>query len=77
LTLRAHVENGRLVVDESVNLPEGTEVRLAVVDDADQLDDGDRRRLHAAIERGQQEIEQGQGIPAAQFLAELRTRSRG
>jgi hypothetical protein len=71
------VENGRLVVDEPVNLPEGTRVQLAVVDDADQLDDEDRRRLHVAIERGQQEIAQGKGVPAAQILAELRTRSRG
>src|SRR5260221_14479348 len=50
LTLRAHVANGRLVVDESVDLPDGTEVHVAVVDGGDQLDEEDRARLHAAIE---------------------------
>jgi hypothetical protein len=29
-TLRGHVENGRIVVDEPVDLPDGTEVEIAV-----------------------------------------------
>ena len=69
LTLRAHVANGRLVVDESVDLPDGAEVQIAVVDGGDQLDDEDRARLHAAIEQAQDELDRGEGIPAAQFLA--------
>jgi hypothetical protein len=77
LTLRAHVANGRLVVDDSVDLPEGVEVQIAVVDDGDQLDDDDRARLHAAIEQAQDELDRGEGIPAAQFLADLRSRRGG
>ncbi len=77
LTLRAHVANGRLVVDESVDLPDGAEVQIAVVDGGDQLDDEDRARLHAAIEQAQDELDRGQGIPAAQFLADLRSRHGG
>lgn len=73
LTLRAHVANGRLVVDESVDLPDGSEVQIAVVDGGDQLDDEDRARLHAAIEHAQDELDRGEGIPAAQFLADLRS----
>jgi hypothetical protein len=60
--------------DESVDLPEGTEVQIAVVDDGDLLDAEDRARLHAAIEQAQEELARGGGIPAAQFLADLRSR---
>ena len=74
LTLRAHVANGRLVVDESVDLPDGAEVQIAVVDGGDQLDDDDRARLHAAIEQAQDELDRGEGIPVAEFLAHLRSR---
>ncbi|HXJ19554.1 MAG TPA: hypothetical protein VMT03_04910 [Polyangia bacterium] len=73
LTLRAHVENGRLVVDETVDLPDGAEVQIAVVDRRGQLDVEDRARLHAAIEQAQDELDRGEGIPAAQFLADLRS----
>jgi hypothetical protein len=74
LTLRAHVANGRLVVDESVELPNGAEVRIAVVDAGDQLDDEDRARLHLAIEQAQVELDRGEGVPAGDFLADLRSR---
>jgi hypothetical protein len=76
LTLRGHIENGRIVVDEGVDLPEGTEVRLTLVDDADELDDEDRARLHVALEQAQDEIDRGEGIPAEEVLAELRKRVR-
>jgi hypothetical protein len=76
LTLRAHVANGRLVVDESVDLPDGTEVQVAVVDGGDQLDEEDRARLHAAIEQAQDELDRGESIPAAQLLADLRSHRR-
>jgi hypothetical protein len=46
------------------------------VNDSDQLDDEDRTRLHAAIEHGQEEIDRGEGIPAEQLIAELRTSRR-
>lgn len=77
LTLRAHIANGRLVVDESVDLPDGAEVQIAVVDGGDQLDDEDRARLHAAIEQAQDELDRGEGIPAAKFLADLSSRRGG
>jgi hypothetical protein len=77
LTLRAHVANGRIVVDEGVDLPEGTEVQIAVVQDGDQLDDEDRGRLHAAIEEAQDQLDRGEGVAAGQFLAELRSPRRG
>jgi hypothetical protein len=50
LTLRARVKNGRLVVDEPTDLPEGAEVELAAIEE--DLDDDDRARLHAALDVG-------------------------
>jgi hypothetical protein len=76
LTLRGHIENGRIVVDERVDLPDGAEVRLSLVDEADDLDEEDRARLHAALDQAQTEIDRGEGIPATEVIAELRKRAR-
>jgi hypothetical protein len=70
LSLRAHVKNGRLILDEPTELPDGTEIEVTVADD--QLDDEERARLHAALEASEEEFRAGQGIPAAHVLAELR-----
>jgi hypothetical protein len=68
LTLKARVCGGRLVLDEPVDLPEGTEVDLVPADEGDQLDDADRARLHAALERSVREFRAGQVIGAAEVL---------
>lgn len=47
--LRAHVEKGRLVLDEATTLPEGTVVDLVADDDGDDLTDEERRALHQAL----------------------------
>jgi hypothetical protein len=44
--LRAVVKNGRLVLNQATDLPEGTVVELAIVDD--QCDQGLRRELERA-----------------------------
>ncbi len=72
LRLKARVRGGRLVLDEPVDLPEGTEVDLAPVDDGDQLDDEDRANLHAALRRSQEQFEQEQGIPWKDALDQAR-----
>jgi hypothetical protein len=71
--LYGRVQGGRIVIQDLVDLPEGTEVRLELVeqDDDDQLDAEDRARLEAAIAKGRQEIADGKGIPAEQVVAEL------
>jgi hypothetical protein len=76
MTVRARVRNGRLVLDEPTDLPEGTEVELVVVGDDDELDDEERARLHAALAASEQEFRAGQGIPAADVIAELRRGQR-
>jgi hypothetical protein len=72
LTVRARVKNGRLVVDEPTDLPEGAEVELAAVED--ELDDDDRARLHAALDAADDELRAGKGIPGEQVIAALRRR---
>lgn len=73
--LRATVKAGRLVLDEPVDLPEGTVVELMAVDQGDDLEDEDRARLHAALDRSQQDFQSGRGIPADEVLAGLRAKA--
>ena len=72
--LHGRVQDGRIVIEEAVNLPDGAEVRLELVepaDDEEQLDVEDRARLEAAIAAGRQQIAEGKGIPAEQVVGEL------
>ena len=53
--LKAHVHNGRLVLDEPTELPEGEVVELVPLDEVlarggDYLDDEERAELHRALE---------------------------
>lgn len=74
LTLKGRVKAGRLVIDEPVDLPDGSEVELAVVDPGDDLDDSERERLHAALVEAQGEIERGEGLPAERVVERLQRR---
>jgi len=78
-TLKAVVRQGRVVVDERVDYPEGTELDLEVIEsdddfDEDDLDEEDQAALSASIERGLENIRQGKTRPVEEFLAELRKR---
>ena len=72
LTLKARVRSGRLIMDEPVDLPEGTEVELVPADDGDSLDEEDRARLHAALERSAAQFQSGEGIPADEALGRIK-----
>jgi hypothetical protein len=70
--LKAHVVNGRIVVDEPVDLPEGAEVRVYLYNAAgDSLNDEDRAELHRALERSVAQADAGLLIDADEVLAEL------
>ncbi len=71
--LKAHVKNGRLVLDEPTNLAEGAEVRVWVVE-GDDLDDAERAALHEAIHEGIKDAQVGRTIAADEWAAELRSR---
>jgi len=55
MTLKARVQNGRLVVDEPTELPEGTEVELLPLDPGDWLDPADREALHRGLLTSQED----------------------
>jgi len=75
-TLKAQVKNGRIVLDEPTDLPEGTVVNLVVVDgeEDDGLDDEEREALHRSIDRGLAQLRAGEGIPAEVILEKIRAR---
>ncbi len=75
LPLRARVRNGRLVLDEPVDLPEGTEVDLVPADEGDDLGPDERARLHAALSRAAEQFARGEGIAAEDALRQLRDRT--
>jgi hypothetical protein len=70
--LRAHVVNGRIVVDEPVDLPEGSEVQVYLYDAAvDSLTEEERAELERALKRSIAEADAGQLLDADQVLSEL------
>lgn len=76
LTLKARVRGGHLIIEEAVDLPEGTEVDLTVVDPGDDLDEAERARLHAALLQAQTDLDSGRSVPAADVLTMVRERRR-
>ena len=73
-TVRARVKNGRLLLDEPTDLPEGTEIELLSVDDVDELDPEERAKLYGFLAESIRTHVPGTGTPAAVVLAELRSR---
>lgn len=69
-TLKATVKNGRLVLDEPSDLPDGTEVELVPLDefDPEELDAAALAELRRSWERGNSEG----WIPAADLIDRLR-----
>jgi hypothetical protein len=73
-SLRARVQNGRLVLDEPTTLPEGTVIDLVADDEGDDLTDDERRALHEALAESWKSAEAGRLRPASAILDELRRR---
>lgn len=72
MTITARVRDGRLVVDEPTDLPEGTAVRLLAVDPGDDMDAAERAALHEALARSESDVEAGRLVAAADVLKRLR-----
>jgi hypothetical protein len=72
--LRARVENGRLVLDEPTQLPEGTIVELVADDEGDDLTEHERRALHETLSSSWQSAQEGRSREGAAILDELRRR---
>ena len=69
-TLRAHVRNGRLLLDEPTDLPEGSEVPL-LTEGAAATDIEAQRALYEALLEGSDELDEGLGEDAEEVLARL------
>lgn len=72
--LKAVVRDGRLVLDEPTELPEGTEVSLAVNDEDDDMGDDERLRLHESLHRGLVRARAGQVVDADEVIGKLLAR---
>jgi hypothetical protein len=69
---KAHVENGRIVVDDPTDLPDGTELYVLPLGEGDELDDDERAALHAAIAEAEGELDAGQVVSEEELWARLR-----
>ena len=73
MTLKARVRAGRLVLDEAIDLPEGTEVELRLLDPGDWLDEGGRAALWQALKDSDEDVKAGRLVAADVILRELRS----
>jgi len=74
MTIKARVRQGRLVVDEPTDLPEGTELQLLPLDPGDWLDQSERAALHEALRESGADVAAGRLVDAEDILRELRSR---
>ncbi|HWU86857.1 MAG TPA: hypothetical protein VN253_06265 [Kofleriaceae bacterium] len=70
--LKAQVKNGRIMLDEPTNLPDGAEIEVIVIDD--ELSAEERAELHASLDRALDDSEAGRGVDAAEYLRQYRAR---
>ena len=71
-TRKARVKDGRLILDEPTNLPDGAEVEVLLIDD--DLTTEERAELHASLDRALDDSEAGRGMDAWEFLDRYRQR---
>ncbi|OGR15197.1 MAG: hypothetical protein A2341_07145 [Deltaproteobacteria bacterium RIFOXYB12_FULL_58_9] len=67
--LKAIVRNGRVVVEERVDYPDGTVLELEV---AEPMDKAELIELDAALAESQADIDAGRVRPAEEFIKDLR-----
>ena len=77
--LKAHVKDGRLVMDEPTDLPEGEVVYLQPADakvaiDDPEFDKAEQARLDQALDDGIAAARAGDHVDAADFVNELLAR---
>ncbi|HMA94166.1 MAG TPA: hypothetical protein VKP30_15855 [Polyangiaceae bacterium] len=69
--LRAHVQNGRLQLDEPTDLPDGAEIDLVAIED-DGLSPEERAELHASLDRALEDRQAGRMVDAWAYLKQYR-----
>jgi hypothetical protein len=76
---QARVKNGRLVLDEPTDLPEGKVVKIMVLDEEgdeieDEMSDEERAALHRELDASIDEWRVGKLVDAEDVIAEIRAR---
>lgn len=66
------VKNGRILLDEPTDLPEGAELEVLVLDD--DLSADERAALHASLDRALDDSEAGRSMEATDYLTQYRAR---
>ena len=75
VALQAIVKDGRLVLDEPTDLPDGTVLELVADDETGELGPEELAQLNAALERGARALESGASVDGAALIARLRAKS--
>lgn len=70
--LRAHVENGRLVLNEPTSLPDGTVLDLVMDDGGDEMNEEEREALDRVLLTSFESAKAGELRPASDLLEDLR-----
>jgi hypothetical protein len=76
--MKAHVRNGRFVADEPTELPEGTEVEIAltrIVDPFAGMTPSERAELEQELEDGHRDFQNGEHVDARDYVARLLAKS--
>ncbi len=73
--VKAHVENGQIVPDEPMDLPDGTLLRVVPIATHEELSDQERAEIEQAIEEGYSDFERGDFEDAREFVARLAAKS--
>ena len=71
-SLKVQVTNGRLVIDQPIDLPDGAEVEVVIVDD--NLTPAERAELHASLDRALDDSAAGRHVDAREYLEQYRSR---
>lgn len=72
---KIQVKNGRLVLDEATDLPDGAEVEILVIDD--DLTSKERAELHTSLDRALDDSDAGRGMEAWEYLEWYRAGREG
>ena len=70
-TLKAVVKNGRAIIEEAVDYPDGTELELRIVGLEDEMSPDELARFDSEVDSAYTELKSGKGIPAARILERL------
>jgi hypothetical protein len=59
-------------MDEPTDIPEGSKIELVIADDADNLDERERERLHRALRKSWASAKRGDTRPVREIMRKLK-----